>query len=55
MNLSWQQVTLTGLVLAALLGAHYLGAAALVTTLGAALGIVITGLVSLGSKKSDEK
>lgn len=49
-NLSWPQVALTAFVLAALLGAHYLGATALETTIGGALGIVVAGLMSLGKK-----
>ncbi len=53
LNLTWQQITLVAVVLAGVLGAHYLGAGTLETGLMSGLGVLIAGLGSLGKKAAE--
>ncbi len=50
MNLSNQQIALVAVLLAGLLGAHYLGAVTVETALVSAFGVVLAGFLSLGQK-----
>ncbi len=48
MNLSYQQILLVAVVLAGVLGAHYLQAGVVETALVSALGVIVAGVSSLG-------
>ncbi len=48
MNFSYQQIALVGVLIAGILGAHYLNAISLETALGSAFGVLFAGFASLG-------
>lgn len=50
LNLSFQQIALVAVVLAGVLGAHYLQAGAVETALMSAFGVLVAGFASLGPK-----
>ncbi len=47
MNFSYPQIALVAVLLAGVLGAHYLGAGAVETALVSAFGVLIAGFASL--------